>query len=97
MNYYKNKALGSEWKVYCRPKNIKPNNVHYPKLNANSKFTDFAVLIKNTQTNERQIVVFGFNDDESVAWAKDSSAPVEGFISNVFLDYNGQISVSYTN
>ncbi|MDR0835052.1 MAG: hypothetical protein LBN11_00520 [Tannerella sp.] len=97
LNYYKENNLGSEWRVFCRPKETKPNAVFYPRLyNKNSKFTDFAVIIKNTLTNKRKILIFGFNDDESVAWKSDGDAADDGYIKNITQN-NGQIYVDYSN
>jgi hypothetical protein len=98
LNYFKTNSLGNEWQVLCRPKEVKPNAVFYPRLyNKNSKFTDFAVIIKNTLTSERKIVIFGFNDDESVSWTKSGDAPYEGYIKNITLNSLGEIYVDYTN
>jgi hypothetical protein len=97
LNYFKNNTLGSEWQVFCRPKDAKPNSVFFPRLyNKNSKFTDFAVIIKNTNTNERKTVIFGFNDDESVARTSSISAPPSGYIKDIRLNYSGKISVDYS-
>jgi hypothetical protein len=98
LNYYKTNALGSEWQIFCRPKNVKPNAVFFPRLyNKNSKFTDFAVIIKNTNTGERRTVIFGFNDDETVAWTKHDDAPASGYIKNIMLNYYGEIYIDYSN
>jgi len=98
LNYYKINNLNDTWKVFSRPKDIKINTVFYPRIyNKNSKFTDFAVIIKNTQTSERKILVFGFNDDETLAWTKDGNAPVEGYIKKIYLTSSGTINVDYSD
>jgi hypothetical protein len=98
LNYLKNNSLNESWKVFCRPKDIKINTVFYKRINdKNSKFTDFAVILKNTITNERKIVIFGFNDDETVAWTKEGDAPAEGYIKNVYLDRQGYMNIDYSN
>lgn len=98
LNYYKINNLIENWKVFCRPKDTKPNTVLYPRIyTKNSKFTDFAVIIKNTQTGERKILIFGFNDDETLAWTKDGNAPNEGYIKNIYLNRQGLINVDYSN
>jgi len=65
--------------------------------NKNSKFTDFAVIIKNTNTGERRTVIFGFNDDETVAWTYHDNAPASGYIKNITLNYYGKIYIDYSN
>lgn len=98
LNYYKTNNLTNSWQVFCRQKELKPNAVFYPRLyNKNSKFTDFAVLIKNTTTGERKILVFGFNDDGSLAWTKEGVAPADGYINNMYLNSYGEISIEYSN
>jgi len=97
LDYYKNNSLDENWKVFCRPKDVKPNAVFFPRLyNKISKFTDFAVIIKNTRTGERRIVIFGFNDDETLAWTRDGYAPQEGYIKNI-INKDGRIQVEYSN
>lgn len=98
LNYCKINNLIDNWKVFCRPKDTKPNTVLYPRIyTKNSKFTDFAVIIKNTQNGERKILIFGFNDNETLAWTKDSNAPNEGYIKNIYLNRQGLIIVDYSN
>lgn len=97
LDYYKANALNDNWKIYCLPKDTKPNTVFYPRLyNKNSKYTDFAVLIKNIRTGERKLVTFGFNDDETLAWTKDAKAPDDGYIRNMYVDYKGKLRVDYS-
>jgi hypothetical protein len=97
LNYYKSNNLNSDWKVYCKKPEIKPNAVFFPKLyDKNARFTDFAAIITNEKTNIKKVVIFGFNDDESVAWIKDGVA--EGkYIKNVYLNYYGNVFVDYSN
>ncbi len=98
LNYYKKNSLGSNWKVFTRNKKLKPNNVYYERiLDKNSKFTDFAVILKNTDNYERKIVVFGFNEDESVAWVNDGVAPPTGYIKYIRRNYSGNFDISYSD
>lgn len=56
----------NQWQVFCKSKNSKPNSVYYSRLRkANSKFTDFAVILTNLYTHERRLVLFYFDDDET--------------------------------
>ena len=98
LNYYKTSSLTNSWQVFCRQKELKPNSVFYPRLyNKNSKYTDFAVIIKNTSTGERKILVFSFNDDGSLAWTKDGVAPADGYIQKMSVNYSGEITIDYSN
>ncbi|HPE74621.1 MAG TPA: SH3 domain-containing protein [Draconibacterium sp.] len=98
LNYYKTNTLNDTWKVFSRPKDAKINTVFYPRIySKNSKFTDFAVIIKDTQTGNRKILVFGFNDDETLAWTKDGNAPNEGYIKKIYLTSSGTINVDYSD
>lgn len=92
----------NQWQVFCRNKAIKPNTVFYPRLfDKYSKFTDFAVLIKNIQTGDRKILIFTFNDDESPSLFYENDAPPEGYIKNIRFakDYLGEriIQIEYTD
>lgn len=96
LNYFKKNNLGDDWAVYCRPKNMKPNAVYYKRIvDKNSKFTDFAVIIKNKKSGLRKLLLFGFQDDESVAWSRDLDAPYKGYIEKIkyrggsfYVDYS---------
>jgi len=97
-NYFKTNSLNSSWKVFCRQKDLQPNSVFFSRLyNKNSKYTDFAVIIKNTVSGERKILIFGFNDDGSLAWTKDGVAPEEGYIQKMSVNYSGEINIKYSN
>lgn len=98
LDYYKNNSLGFNWKVFTRDKKLKPNNVYYERImDKNSKFTDFAVILKNIENNERKIVVFGFNEDESVAWVYEGIAPSKGYIKYIYRNFYGDWNVSYSD
>ena len=85
----------NQWQVFTRKE--KPNNEFYKRLvNSNSKFTDFAVIIKNIQTGERKLIYFYFDDDETPHFANEQAAPSDGYIRNMYVR-NGYLYVDYTN
>lgn len=66
LDYYKrfNMSGGTEWQIYTRKKEDRVNAVYYKKLcNRNSKFTDFTFIVKNNRTNERELVIYSFDDE----------------------------------
>lgn len=66
LDYYKrfNMSGGTEWQIYTRKKEDRVNTVYYKKLcNRNSKFTDFTFIVKNNRTNERELVIYSFDDE----------------------------------
>lgn len=66
LDYYKrfNMSGGTEWQIYTRKKEDRVNSVYYKKLcNRNSKFTDFTFIVKNNRTNERELVIYSFDDE----------------------------------
>lgn len=72
------------WQVFTKPKNSNPNNVAYPKIvNPNSKFTDFACIIKNLTTGKRRFLLFSFSDDEKETLQYEEDAPTDGYIKSV--------------
>lgn len=45
----------NQWQVYCLPKDVQISNVYFKRiLRKDSKFTDFTVIIKNINTDERK-------------------------------------------
>ena len=90
----------NQWQVFCKQESSKKNNVYYARLyDKNSKFTDFAVLIKNINRGERRLLYFAFGDDESVIWQDELDAPDDGCINRIaggrYPDGEFAVSVSY--
>lgn len=66
LDYYKrfNMSGGTEWQIYTRKKDDRVNTVYYKKLcNRNSKFADFTFIVRNNRTNERELVIYSFDDE----------------------------------
>lgn len=96
------KDEGNQWQVFCRNKAIKPNTIFYSRLfDKDSKFTDFAVLIRNIQTGDRKILIFTFSDDGNPSLSYERDAPQEGYIKNIRFakDYFGErvIQIEYAD
>lgn len=69
------------WQVYTNNLDMKPNNVFFPALyNPNSKFSDFAVILKNNNTSERRLIYYSFSDDETPVFRYEEPAPETGYI-----------------
>ncbi|MCA0447295.1 MAG: SH3 domain-containing protein [Bacteroidetes bacterium] len=82
------------WQVFAKGKDVKPNSVFYPKkiVNPSSKFSDFAVVIKNLETNKRKFLLFTFSDTEEPILVDEQDAPDTGDIKDVRKSgYNGNI------
>lgn len=95
------KSEDNQWQVFCRNKSIKPNMVFYPRLfDKYSKFTDFAVLVKNIQTGDRKVLIFTFSEDETPSLLYEDNAPKEGYIKDIRVakSYSGEqlIQIEYT-
>ncbi|GEM_PF-4511734 len=73
------------WQVFSKGKDVKPNTVSFPDkiVNPNSKFSDFAVIIKNMSTNKRKFLLFTFSDAESPNLVSQQDAPDYGYIWDV--------------
>lgn len=66
LDYYKrfNMSGGTEWQIYTRKKEDRVNSVYYKKLyNPNSKYADFTFIVRNNRTNERELVIYSFDDE----------------------------------
>jgi hypothetical protein len=74
------------WQVFSKQKDSKYNTTYYKRItNKDSKFTDFSVIIKNSNTLQRKCLLFSFSDDETPTLVYEEDAPQEGdifFITN---------------
>jgi len=89
LSYFKEKNL-SGWKVYANQAGAKYNTAYYAKvIDPNSKYDDFAVIIKNGYTNDRRCLLFKFdNDTEMPRLVFDEQAPPKGDIVSVTRDHD---------
>lgn len=81
-------AYDNQWQVFCLPKDSRTNNVYYKRLvRSNSKFTDFVVIIKNINSDDRKILLFSFDDEsEAPRLEVEQGALSFGTIKNVYLE-----------
>lgn len=90
----------NQWQVFSRPANRKPNTVFFKRLtNPYSKFTDFAVIIQNTENGERKLLYFRFDDDETPHFVTEQAAPPTGFIKDIYIysqQGNNYLHVDYS-
>lgn len=83
------------WQVFAYPPNSNQNMVSFPKIvDPTSKFSDFAVIIKNITTNNRKLLLFTFSDDETPLLVYEQIAPNEGSIKEIKKIYTAG-TVSY--
>jgi uncharacterized protein YgiM (DUF1202 family) len=77
----KNKEV---WQVFSKGKDIKPNTVAFPRFtDPNSKFTDFACIIKNIATNQRKLLIFTFSEIGIPSLVYEADAPEVGYIVSI--------------
>lgn len=87
----------NQWQIFCRPKDVKPNNVFFKRLyNNNSRFTDFAVVIKNIVNGERKLLYFYFDEDETPHFLAEQNAPSEGYVKDIVKTGHGELRATYT-
>lgn len=90
----------NQWQVYSKPVNSKYNNQYFKRLNnKDSKFSDFAVIIQNISSNERRLLYFYFDDDETPHLAVELNAPYSGSIKKISIvesDGKRYLNVDYT-
>jgi hypothetical protein len=95
LNYFKENGYAGAWQVFSKSKNIKPNTTYYARIvNKNSKFTDFAAIIKNINTSERKCLLFTFDDDETPSLVYEETAPSTGDILSIKYEYD-KLSYEY--
>jgi lipoprotein-anchoring transpeptidase ErfK/SrfK len=86
----------NQWQIFCRDFKLKPNNVLYPKLyNKDSKFTDFAVIIKNINTDARRLLLFYFDDDETPHLYHEEPVYGQGYIVSIKAQYDSYSDKNY--
>lgn len=78
------------WQLFAKAEINVPNTVYFSKQSSqNSKFNDFACIIKNNSTEERKILIFSFDDNENPKFEVEDSAPAEGSIKDIIYGYDG--------
>ncbi len=84
------------WQVFSKGKGRTPNTIFFPHIvNPDSKFSDFAVVIKNNNTQQRKLLLFAFLDDEKPYFVNEQSAPQYGDIVSI-KKVNFQYMVKWT-
>ena len=79
----------NQWQVFTKPKDAKPNSVFFKRLfNKSSKFTDFAVIIKNSVSGIRKLLYFYFDENESPHLLTEQDAPSQGDIVDISYEYD---------
>ena len=83
---------GNQWEIISKAKGAFPNTVFYPQVvNPGSKFTDFAVIIRNTSNGDRRTILFSFDDFGNSTIASEQMAPKTGDIKSIWPSYyNGE-------
>lgn len=102
MDYLKSSQMQSGsngWQIYTKDKDAKPNSVYYPRLyNKNSKFTDFAFIIRDNTSGERRLAVYSFGDDTEIPMlrASISGVPMDGYIDYMGTNRYGKVVIRYS-
>lgn len=106
LNYYKQKGYvghsdnnwhtNDEWVIYCYSEYSNTNNVYVGHIiPKSSKYPEFAVIIKNSSTQQRKLLIFSFDDNETPYLIHEESAPESGTIKKItYWMYN---NYSYYN
>ncbi|MBX9886526.1 MAG: hypothetical protein K2Y30_01165 [Flavobacteriaceae bacterium] len=85
------------WQLFAKAESTGPNTVYFSKKsNQNSKFNDFACIIKNNSTGARKILIFSFDDNEIPKFEGEAEAPAAGYIASIEYDY-GSLTPTYTS
>lgn len=96
LNYFKEFGYTNEWRVFSKTKGSPLNSTYfYRVVNSDSKFTDFAVIIRNVNTGERKCLLFSFDDDETPHLVYEEIAPIAGDIAKIKRSINDGFIISY--
>lgn len=74
----------NKWKIYCRNPEWVTNSVFYGDYANDSNEIEFAVVIKNVNTNERRLLCFDFDENENVSSFGVLNAPEAGYLKSVY-------------
>lgn len=89
------------WQVFSKGKDLNPNTIAFPRFtDPNSKFTDFACLVKNIQTDKRKLLLFSFTETGIPNLVYETDAPDQGYIISIkksIIAGNTQPLIKYTN
>lgn len=87
------------WQIFTKGKDEKPNSVYYPRLyNKNSKYTDFAFLIRDNISGGRKLVIYSFGDESElpIFRASITGIPADGYIEYMGTNRYGKIIVNFS-
>lgn len=87
------------WQIFTKGKDEKPNSVYYPRLyNKNSKYTDFAFLIRDNISGGRRLVIYSFGDESElpIFRASITGIPADGYIEYMGTNRYGKIIVNFS-
>ena len=98
LDYYKRKQYEPDgtWKLFGLSKDVGFNNVA-AVVRPYSVYPDFIFILKNTETNERKMVTYSFdNETKKPIFVEEHSAPLNCYIISASYN-NGIYNVEYTN
>lgn len=94
------KGKGDVWQIFSKGKDMVPNTIYYSRImRYDSKYEDFAVIIKNIYSGERLLLIFSFDEDENSKLVYEGNAPKEGDIISIKKNNNDEgdkINVIYS-
>jgi hypothetical protein len=77
------------WQLFAKAAPSISNTVYFSTVsNQNSKYKDFACIIKNINTGERKIIMFSFDALENPKFEGEAPAPNDGDISSIEYYYD---------
>lgn len=79
----------NQWQIFLSSATEKPNEVFFKRVvNLDSKFTDFAVMMKNIVNDKCRLVYFAFDEDETPRLIAEYELPSIGKITNITYNPN---------
>jgi hypothetical protein len=72
------------WQVFSKQTDSKTNTTYFRRVtDKDSKFTDFAVIIRNVSSGQRKCLLFSFSEDETPHFEYEEDAPPTGDIFSI--------------
>lgn len=89
----------SGWQLFTLQKEVKPNNVMFPRLaNGYDKFTEFAFILKNNTTGARILAIYSFDEEsEKPIFLHKEDVSSNGQIKDIkYMSRNDEYKVTYS-
>lgn len=91
---------GGRWAVFCsKSPNSNYSNIYYGHVvNRDSKYEDFAVIIRDLEMDKKKLLLFTFDDEATpTLYYEEDATNKPLYIKSITKTWSGRVNVSYTS